>query len=252
MLLGLATTVLPLGVAAAVGWWSSWVGFGVGVAVSVGFGVRWARASGKPVWMLGIVAGAFFSLAGSTLLLPSLRVAVGALPTWNIGAAPPAAMDVFQVRDGRPRTELIHLGTVLEHPVQHGRRLFLYPVIAPLAPAGWDRTKTVPAWAVCEAELEEMGHAEEAKRSCVERFGSERAIYANEIAGPRATAAEVSDRALVAEAMETHGLKQRDDAPVFVLQDSAKDDALPGIIVPLVASLLCMGFVAGLVDRALR
>jgi hypothetical protein len=249
LLLGLATCQLPLFVAVAVGWWSPWAGVAAGVSVAVLFGVLWSRRAGQPRFLLGIAAGLAFAIMGASLMLPSLRMLLGALPSYQLasarelGGGTPMAVEVMTIDGGAPRTDLVHMGEVFRTRGEGGT-FFLYSVVAPVVPAGWTKSEPVPAWVICELSRESPDEQEIAQKDCVALL-AQPAIYERE-----GFDGDLPNAPMVAEAMARHALAQAEDAPVFVLHQA--DDGWRGIIAPLLLLVVSIGAVKGAVKAHLE
>jgi hypothetical protein len=237
--LGLATCVLPLFVAVAVGMWSPWAGLLAGATVAIGFGVWWSRRAGRVSYLLGIAAGMALAVVGASLLLPSLRMLTGSLPTYRLGTAyqpaegTPMSLEMLAIEGGAPRVDLLYVGDVFETRNDSGTEN-IYSVVSPVVPPEWERTSAVPAWAICEVSRDTTGQSESAREECAGLFGRRRSMYERE-----GFDADLPNGPMVEEAMAEHGLTQDEAAPIFVLRTT--DEAWRGVVIPLILALLCLG-----------
>ena len=247
LFLGIATVQLPLFVAVAVGWWSPWVGVATASAVSIVFGVLWSRA-GQRLFLLGIPAGIGFAIMGGSLMLPSLRMLVGSLPSYQLGSdqelggGTPMAVEVMTIEGGAPRTDLTYMGDVFRTRGESGI-FYLYSVVAPVVPAHWKQSEPVPAWAICEVTRKSEREEQDAEKECLALL-AQPGVYEHETFDT-----DIPNAPLVNKAMAKHGLTQAKAAPVFVLHEASA--GWQGIIAPLLLLLVTLGAVTGAVKKYL-
>jgi hypothetical protein len=227
-----------------------WAGLIGGIVLSVVFGLLWSRRGGQPLLLIGILAGVAFSVVGVSLMLPSLKLLFGALPSYELGTGydlgndTPMEVELVTIEGGAPRTDLLYMGDVYESRNDSGTS-YLYSVVAPVVPAEWEPSAPVPAWVICEVSRRSTGKQQSAKDECIERLADEAASYERETFD-----ADLPNAPMVEKAMAQHDLTQTDDAPIFVL--FLADDIVPGIVAPLVLLLVALGGVRSGVKRSLE
>lgn len=246
-LLGFATCQLPLFIAVALGWWSPWAGVGVGIAVSVTAAALWSRRAGNALFILGAFAGVGFAVMGASLVVPSLRMLVGAAPGYRLGTpietggGTPMAVNVYAIEGGAPRADLVYVGDVFETRGEAGVS-YLYSVVAPIVAPDWSKPTPVPAWVICEVARRDDGEQAAAEKECIALIKEAR-IYEHETFD-----ADLPNGPMVQAAMAQHGLEQADGAPIFVLHEP--EHGLKGLLIPLVFLLLSLGALSNVAKKA--